>query len=68
MICQGDTILIREESKAKRLEWQSEREDLDFADMICNECTVQLESHHRISYKKREAPPKYEGWPKHQGI
>ena len=54
--------LIREANKGKRLQWAQEHIGDSFKDVIrTDECTVQMESHHRFTCRKHgEAPkPKY---------
>ena len=57
--------LIREQNKAKRLEWAIENKDAalnsEFTDVVwTDECSVQLESHRRFCCRKRgmQAKPK----------
>ena len=50
--------LIREANKTKRLAWAQQHLHSSFEDVIrSDECTVQMESHHRFACRKRgEAP------------
>ena len=61
--------LISEVNTAKRLEWcrqQQESGDLEFNDVLwSDECTVQLESHRRITFRKERQPVTYRMKPKH---
>ena len=61
--------LINEVNKEKRMEWCLDRvlsDDLELSDVIwTDECSVQLESHRKITYHKREEPSKMVSRPKH---
>ena len=61
--------LISDTNKEKRLEWckqQQKSGDLDFANVVwTDECTVQLESHRRITFRKKQQPVRYSMKPKH---
>ena len=61
--------MISENNQEKRVEWCKERletGDTDFDDVIfSDECTVQLESHRRITYYKKGQPIRYKMKAKH---
>ena len=61
--------LISDTNKEKRLEWckqQQKSGDLDFDNVLwTDECTVQLESHRRITFRKQKQPMRYSMKPKH---
>lgn len=60
--------MVREVNKIKRLEWcrQVLQENDDFHDVIwTDETSVQLESHRRHSFRKKNQPPKLKPRPKH---
>lgn len=61
--------LISDANKEKRLEWckrQQESGDLEFDDVVwTDECTVQLESYRRITFRKKSQPVRYRMKPKH---
>ena len=61
--------LISEVNKEKKIEWRLDRvllNDLELSDVIwTDECSVQLESHHKISCHKRGEPSKMVNRPKH---
>ena len=61
--------LITETNKEKRLKWCEERQqtnDLQFSDVIfTDECTIQLESHRKVCYRKKKEPAPLCAKPKH---
>ena len=61
--------LISEANQEKRVEWCKKRVDtgdMDFDDVLfTDECTVQLESHRRITFYKKGQPIKYKMKAKH---
>ena len=61
--------MISENNQEKRVEWCKERletGDTDFDDVIfSDECTVQLESHRRITFYKKGQPVRYKMKAKH---
>ena len=61
--------MISEVNQEKRVEWCRERiatGDMDFDDVLfTDECTVQLESHRRITFYKKDQPMKYKMKVKH---
>jgi transposase len=61
--------LISDVNKEKRMEWCLDRvisDDLDLEDVIwTDECSVQLESHRKITYHKQGEPSKMVSRPKH---
>ena len=61
--------LISEVNKEKRMEWCLDRVisgDLDLSDVIwTDECSVQLESHRKVTYHKLGEPSKMVSRPKH---
>ena len=60
--------LIRNINKRKRVAWCKEelKSKDDFADLIfSDECTVQLEQHGRLCFRKRKQPRKLKPRPKH---
>ena len=60
--------LIRHINKRKRVVWCEEeiKSKDDFADIIfSDECTVQLEQHERLCFRKRKQPRKLKQRPKH---
>ena len=61
--------LVSEANQEKRVEWCKERQetgDVDFDDVLfTDKCTVQLESHRRITFYKKGQPIKYKIKPKH---
>lgn len=63
------SALISESNQEKQVEWCKERQatgDVDFDDVIfTDECTVQLESHRRITFYKKGQPIKYKMKAKH---
>ena len=63
------SALIPEVNQEKRAEWCTEQQttgDMDFDDVIfTDECTVQLESHRRITFYKKGQPVKYKMKAKH---
>ena len=61
--------LISDKNKAARLEWckkQIESKDLEFENVVwSDECTVQLESHRLVTFRKEGQPVTYRMKPKH---
>ena len=61
--------LISDVNKEKRMEWCLDRvisNDLELSDVIwTDECSIQLESHRKITYHKRGEPSKMVCTPKH---
>ena len=61
--------LISEVNKEKRMDWCLDRviaDDLDMEDVIwTDECSVQLESHHKTTYHKQGEPSRMVGRPNH---
>ena len=61
--------LVSEANQEKHVEWckeQQETGDVDFDDVLYTDiCTVQLESHRRITFYKKGQPIKYKNKPKH---
>ena len=61
--------LISTTNKEKRLDWcksQQEKGDLEFEDVLwTDESTIQLESHRRVSFRKKGQPVCYRMRPKH---
>ncbi len=60
--------MIREPNKVKRLEWcvQQMQESDDLEDVIwSDETSIQLESHRRYAFRKRDQAPKLKPRPKH---
>ncbi len=61
--------LISETNQEKRVQWckqQVEGGDLEFENVLwTDECTVQLESHRRITFHKKGQPVRYRMRPKH---
>ena len=60
--------LVRETNKQKRLEWcLKQQENLDTFDNVIwtDECSVQLDSHGKLCFRKRNEPRKLKGRPKH---
>ena len=61
--------MVSETNQEKRVEWCKERKDtrdMDFNDVVfSDECTVQLESHRRLTFYKKGQPVKYKMKAKH---
>ena len=60
--------LVREANKKKRLDWCKQRleENDQFGDVIfTDECSVQLDSHGRLCFRKKDQPQKMKPKPKH---
>lgn len=61
--------LISENNQEKRMQWcesQIEEGDLEFENVVwTDECTVQLESHRRLCFRKKDQPVRYRMRPKH---
>ena len=62
-------VLVSDANQEKRVEWCKERVemgDMDFDDVVfSDECTVQLESHRRITFYKKGQPIRYKMKAKH---
>jgi len=61
--------LVSEVNQEKRVEWCRERQetgDMEFDDVLfTDECTVQLDSHRRVTFYKKGQPVKYKMKAKH---
>lgn len=60
--------MVREANKTKRLDWciQQLQENDNYEDVIwSDETSVQLESHRRYAFRKKDQPPKLKPRPKH---
>ena len=62
-------VLVSEVNQKKRVEWCRERQetgDMEFDDVLfTDECTVQLDSHRRVTFYKKGQPVKYKMKAKH---